>query len=91
MAVIDVEVARAWAEKRWPSPVVRRQVDFLLDHCPRAKEIPVIHCKECRHSRPLPEKLDKCGGQMLLCMQNPHNPLRSVWFDSTCDDAEERE
>ena len=91
MPVIDVEVARSWAKERWPSPVVRRCVDFLLTNCPRAKEASPVHCRECKYSRPLPEGLERYGGHVLLCIRDPASPLRSVWADSTCDDAEERE
>lgn len=84
MAIIDVEVARAWAKERWPSPVVRRQVDFLLDHCPRAKEIPVIHCVQCKKAMP-----SSVNADLFVCT-NGETP-RMVFFDSTCDDAEEWE
>lgn len=38
--MIDVDVARAYAEERWPSPVVRRCVDILLDNCPTVEVEP---------------------------------------------------
>ena len=91
MPVIDVEVARSWAKERWPSPVVRRCVDDLLAHCPRTKEIPKITCARCRRSVPMPEHIDPSGGNLLICTHDLDNPFRSVWADSTCDDAEERE
>lgn len=84
MPVIDVEVARAWAKERWPSPVVRRQVDDLLAHCPRAKEIPLIRCEQCRKAMPSGVNVD------LFVCTNGETP-RMVYFDSTCDDAEEKE
>ena len=37
--MINVEEARAYAKKRWPSPVVRRAIEALLDDCPRAAEL----------------------------------------------------
>lgn len=40
--MINVEEARAYALKRWPSPVVRRPMEALLDDCPRAAK-PVQH------------------------------------------------
>lgn len=88
MPVIDVDKARAWAKERWPSPVVRRHVDDLLAHCPRAKEIPVIHCERCKHS-----ELHNALEQLYLCRLEgkPKCPTRIVYGDSTCDDAEERE
>lgn len=90
MPVIDVDKARAWAKERWPSPVVRRQVDFLLAQCPRAKEIPKITCAQCKHSVPIPAHVDAHGGKLLIC-GTIDNPFRTVWADSTCDNAEERE
>lgn len=90
MPVIDVEVARAWAKERWPSPVVRRCVDFLLTNCPRAKELPAICCKDCKHSIPFDPWDD--DNVLYLCKLNQGEGLpRTVYFDSTCDDAEERE
>lgn len=39
--MIDVDIARAYAEEHWPSPVVRRHIDALLDGCPKVKaELP---------------------------------------------------
>lgn len=97
MAIIDVDVARAWANERWPSPVVRRQVDDLLAHCPRAKEIPVVRCKDCKHAFPLPERYQGGWGKELMtcsleAVRKPGEAVYlTVWADSTCDDAEERE
>lgn len=84
MPVIDVDKAREWAKERWPSPVVRRQVDFLLTNCPRAKEITVIHCEGCKKAVPSGINID------LFYCTNGETP-RTVYFDSTCDDAEKRE
>lgn len=90
MPVIDVDKARAWAKERWPSPVVRRHVDDLLAHCPRAKEIPVIHCERCKHSEmPAVEVYGLLPKGMLIC--RTLKSIKTVWADSTCDDAEERE
>lgn len=86
MPVIDVEVARAWAKERWPSPVVRRCVDFLLTNCPRAKELPVLHCERCKYARTVP-LVNSYG--LLACVKN-RTPV-TTYADSTCDDAEERE
>lgn len=86
MPVIDVDKAREWAKERWPSPVVRRQVDFLLTNCPRTKEIPVIHCERCKHARTVP-LLNSHG--LMACVKN-RMPV-TTYADSTCDDAEERE
>ena len=33
--LISVDEARAYAQEHWPSPVVRRQIEALLDNCPR--------------------------------------------------------
>lgn len=88
MPVIDVDKAREWAKERWPSPVVRRQVDFLLTNCPRTKEIPKITCGRCKHSGPGADDITP-GHDVLVC-HNSKKPV-SVWDDSTCDDAEERE
>lgn len=41
--MINVEEARAYARKRWPSPVVRRPMEALLDDCPRAEVESVLH------------------------------------------------
>ena len=51
----------------------------------------VIHCEDCIYSRPMPYGVNDCDGEMLRCICDPANPLRSVWADSTCDDAEERD
>ena len=97
MPVIDVDKARAWAKEHWPSPVVRRHVDDLLAHCPRAKEIPVIHCERCKHSAPIPEQYRaKFYEGVLMCTRERGEPeyghaVSTVWADSFCDDAEERE
>lgn len=68
--LIDLEVARAYAEERWPSPVVRRHIDALLDGCPKVEAEPPRHgewvygktnyydwriCSECLMSQ------DQCG------------------------------
>lgn len=101
MPVIDVDKARAWAKERWPSPVVRRQVDFLLAHCPRAKEIPVIHCERCKHACPVAVKVGddatvaiSIPTSLYVCTRGHGEEFQgktTVWADSTCDDAEERE
>lgn len=44
--IINVEEARAYARERWPSPVVRRPIEALLDDCPRVE---VIRCADCKH------------------------------------------
>ena len=41
--MINVEEARAYALKRWPSPVVRRAMEALLNDCPRAEVESVRH------------------------------------------------
>ena len=46
--MINVEEARAYARKRWPSPVVRRAIEALLDDCPRAEVESVRHGKWIR-------------------------------------------
>lgn len=86
MPVIDVDKAREWAKERWPSPVVRRQVDFLLTNCPRAKEIPKITCGKCICASSVPIRIFK-GYRLLFCAKHS----TAVYDDSTCDDAKERE
>lgn len=41
--IINVEEARAYAREHWPSPVVRRPLEALLDDCPRVEAEPVSH------------------------------------------------
>lgn len=45
--LIDIDVARAYAEERWPSPVVRRHIDALLDGCPKVDVPQIVRCKDC--------------------------------------------
>lgn len=47
--LIDIDVARAFAEERWPSPVARRCVDILLDNCPTVEVPEIVRCKDCKH------------------------------------------
>lgn len=35
--LISVNEARAYAREHWPSPVVRRPLEALLDNCPRVE------------------------------------------------------
>lgn len=35
--LISVDEARAYAREHWPSPVVRRPLEALLDNCPRVE------------------------------------------------------
>ena len=41
--MINVEEARAYALEHFPSPVVRRPIEALLDDCPRAEVESVRH------------------------------------------------
>ena len=43
--LISVDEARAYAREHWPSPVVRRPLEALLDNCPRM-EVEPVHSAE---------------------------------------------
>lgn len=43
--MIDIEEARAYALEHFPSPVVRRHIEALLEGCPRAEVESVRHGK----------------------------------------------
>ena len=50
--LINVDEARAYAREHWPSPVVRRPIEELLDRCPGVEIVEVVRCKDCKHYRP---------------------------------------
>jgi hypothetical protein len=61
--MINVEEARAYARKRWPSPVVRRPIEALLDDCPRAVE-PVRHGEDTSYITT--DDMDKYNSRIIL-------------------------
>lgn len=46
--LISVDEARAYALERFPSPVVRKPIEEVLDKCPAADVQDIVRCKECR-------------------------------------------
>jgi hypothetical protein len=49
---INVEEARAYALEHFPSPVVRKPIETVLDNCPLVEVVQVVHCKDCKHYCP---------------------------------------
>lgn len=70
--MINVEEARAYALKRWPSPVVRRSIEALLDDCPRAAE-------SVRHGKWLDKSMDYYCSE---CGTSFHDEL--FWIQGDC-------
>lgn len=50
--LINVDEAKTYAREHWPSPVVRRPIEELLDKCPAVDGHEVVKCKDCKHYRP---------------------------------------
>lgn len=80
--MINVEEARAYAQKRWPSPVVRRPIEALLDDCPRAE------VESVRHGRWMPIEgflaCSECGASPADWEAKPNNPLGMPPFCHSC-------
>lgn len=62
--LISVDEARAYALEHFPSPVVRRPIEEVLDKCPGVEVVTdinvgnkhVVLCKDCARSRPLRDR-----------------------------------
>ena len=80
--MINIDEARAYAQEHWPSPVVRRNIEALLDNCQRVKVQHWINVKDR-----LPENDD----DVLLATSGGiglgyYNIYFDEWTDYTNDD-----
>ena len=61
--LISVNEARAYAREHWPSPVVRRPLEALLDNCPRVEGTLMVLCNECENA----DKMIMASPEVVYC------------------------
>lgn len=79
--LINVDEARAYAMEHFPSPVVRRPIEEVLDNCPAVKFESVVNCRDCKWLLALENG----------CFCSRHSGLAGATPDGFCNYGERRD